>query len=148
MVKHADSQYGGCQFDSSVCRNKIAIGEEGNGRPSCVMAYSRRRRFMVASSVSIHLCYVPSLPTPSHLVHLLSSSSSPEARFSVFLLHFHKNLEALSLISAKLEIEYATRHHSYKFGTTARFLSLGGSSPSPPRTFLSEIERKGKNTAR
>ena len=33
MDKHVDSQHKGCQFDSSTCHNKQAIGEEGNGKP-------------------------------------------------------------------------------------------------------------------
>ena len=33
VIKHADSHHKGCQFDSSMCHNKIAIGEEGNGKP-------------------------------------------------------------------------------------------------------------------
>ena len=33
VVKHADSQHRGCQYDSSLCHNKNAIGEEGNGKP-------------------------------------------------------------------------------------------------------------------
>ena len=33
MVKYADSYRKGCEFDASMCHNKKAIGEEGNGRP-------------------------------------------------------------------------------------------------------------------
>ena len=33
VVKHVDSQHRGCQCDSSTCRLKNAIGEEGNGKP-------------------------------------------------------------------------------------------------------------------
>ena len=33
MVKHADSQYKGCEFECCMCHNKNAIGEEGNGKP-------------------------------------------------------------------------------------------------------------------
>ena len=31
MVKRADSHHRGCEFESSTCHNKNAIGEEGNG---------------------------------------------------------------------------------------------------------------------
>ena len=61
VVKHADSQHRGCQFDSSMCHFKNAIGEEGNGKPP------------------------QKNPLPK------------------------KKLRALSLVSAKLEIEYATQ---------------------------------------
>ena len=33
LVKHADSQHRGYQFDSSMCHFWNAIGEEGNGKP-------------------------------------------------------------------------------------------------------------------
>ena len=33
VVKHADSQHRGYQFDSSTCHNKNAIGEEGHWKP-------------------------------------------------------------------------------------------------------------------
>ena len=32
MGKQVDSQHRGCQFNSSMCRNKSAIGEEDNGK--------------------------------------------------------------------------------------------------------------------
>ena len=32
VVKHADSQHRGCQFDPSMCHNENNIGEEGNGK--------------------------------------------------------------------------------------------------------------------
>ena len=33
VVRHADSQHRGCQFDSSKCHFENAFGEEGKGKP-------------------------------------------------------------------------------------------------------------------
>ena len=42
VVKHADLQYRGFQFDSSMRYNEIAIGEEGNGRPPHQFHFPRK----------------------------------------------------------------------------------------------------------
>ena len=42
VVKHADSQHRGCQFDSSMCHNENIIGEEGNGKPSHEFHFPRK----------------------------------------------------------------------------------------------------------
>ena len=63
MVKRADSENRGWQFESYKCHNKNNIVEEGNG-------------------------------TPPHKIY------------------FFRKLRALSLVSAKLEIEYATQLNS------------------------------------
>ena len=42
MVKHADSQHRGCEFGSSMCRNRYAIGEEGNGKPPHEFHFPRK----------------------------------------------------------------------------------------------------------
>ena len=33
VVKRADSNHSGCEFDSSTCHNENANGKEGNGKP-------------------------------------------------------------------------------------------------------------------
>ena len=46
MVKHADSQHRGCQFDFSMCHLEDAIGEEGNGKPPHEFHYPKKLRAM------------------------------------------------------------------------------------------------------
>ena len=41
-VKHSDSQHRGCEFDPLVCRNKNAIGEEGNKKPHQKVHFPRK----------------------------------------------------------------------------------------------------------
>ena len=43
VVKHADSQHKGSQFDSSTCPSKNAIGEEGNGKPPHKFHFPRKK---------------------------------------------------------------------------------------------------------
>ena len=61
VLRHADSQHRGCQFDSPMCHFQNAISEKGNGKPP-------------------------------HEFHFLRTK-----------------LRALSLVSAMLDIEYATQ---------------------------------------
>ena len=42
VVIHADSQYRGCQFDSSMCHFYKAIGEECNGNPPHEFHFPRK----------------------------------------------------------------------------------------------------------
>ena len=43
VVKHADSQRWGCQFESSMYDTKNAIGEEGNGKPPHDFHFPRKK---------------------------------------------------------------------------------------------------------
>ena len=58
MVKHADSQHRGCQFDSSMCHFLNAICEEGNGKPPREFHFPRRNSerclwFLLRSTSSV-----------------------------------------------------------------------------------------------
>ena len=51
VVKHADSQHRGCQFDSSMSHFLNAIGAGGNGKPPHEIHF-RRKKLIAQSLVS------------------------------------------------------------------------------------------------
>ena len=62
VVQHADSQHRGCQFDSSLCRFKNAIGEEGNGNPPHEFNFPRKNsepclKFLLCSKSSCNAVF-------------------------------------------------------------------------------------------
>ena len=58
MVKHADSQHRGCQFDSSIFHFEHAIGEEGNGKPPQEFHFPREKlRALSLASATLEMEY-------------------------------------------------------------------------------------------
>ena len=62
VVKHADLQHRGCQFDSSTCHfKKNAIGEEGNGKPPLELHFLRKNSALTLVSATLEIEYAVEL---------------------------------------------------------------------------------------
>ena len=57
MVKHADSQHRGCQFNFSMCHFQNAIGEEGNRTPPHEFHFSKKLRALLLVSAMLKIEY-------------------------------------------------------------------------------------------